>query len=112
MIYGDEHEALSKKISEALQGVCPALIVSGSGPREWHRCSCKVTGGSCTCVWHVMDRCKYGTWKHLEFAKEYNDARQDGMKEAARKVQQAMSNISGDNEKIESRTDILDIRDE
>ncbi len=98
---------LAIRISNALDGVCPAFERKGSGPQEWHNCKCKGTGGSCKCVWHCKDHCEAGTWAHLEFAKGYNEEKRAKRNKVFTEVRQVMNKTK--NEPVESRSQILDL---
>jgi len=104
------NEELAIKISNALNGVCPAFERrSDGGSCEWHKCKCKVDGGACTCVWHRTDRCKAGTWEHLAFAKKHNEKRIAKQNKVLEKVRQVINQKNNEFEPIKNRWSMLDL---
>jgi hypothetical protein len=81
----EEQESMAKAISATLNGLCPYFSNRGSGPLEWHRCTCSKNGDShdgragetspCDCVWHIKDICINGRWQELAYVQSYKGYR-------------------------------------
>lgn len=69
----DKTEQLAKKISEKLNGLCPAFSDSNAQTRVWHGCHCGVTDNNCVCVHQLTSECSGGKWKQLSFVDKYHE---------------------------------------
>ncbi len=106
----DEEEIVAIRISKTLKGLCPFFYKHGQGEVEWHKCGCKASGSSCTCVWNIQDSCVAGTWDKLSFVNEHNNKKQAEQRKALAEAVKAANN-SSDEPPLE-RTQILDIPNE
>ncbi len=110
----EEEERLAIRISQTLNGLCPSFVRTGRGNCEWHKCDCKANGSSCTCVWHVTDTCVAGKWEKLSFVSKHNDEKVSNQDKELAKATEAANKSNTEEEEevgIESRSEILDIRD-
>jgi len=104
----EEQESMANAVSATLNGLCPYFSNKGSGPCEWHRCTCNKDGYDhgnggkpCDCVWHIKDICINGRWKELSFVQSYKGYRYFELKEAEKEEPEDPG--------INNRFDILDL---
>ena len=92
-----KNETMAKAISNIIENKCPAFLRINKGAAEWHGCLCLAQQrcgdilSSCTCVWHLTDKCVVGQWKSLAFVREAQEKRGLEAEQHLLKAQEACS---------------------